>query len=183
LPRRLDAYTGEYEHPGYGTLTITLEEGTLRPRLGTLDMSLTHRHYETFDLEWHELGDQSHIFPLMFLSDPDGDITALTVPLEPSVEPLQFHRLPDARARDPQVLRRLCGTYTMGPIEVAVTQKSDHVLAVTMPGAPPFELQPGRGLRFQVKGQPGITAEFELDETGAVARLVAQPLGVFHPRT
>ena len=40
-----------------------------------MDLSLAHRHYETFDLEWHELGDQSHIFPLMFLSDPDGDIT------------------------------------------------------------------------------------------------------------
>ncbi len=51
------------------------------------------------------------------------------------------------------------------------------------PGAPPFELQAGRGLRFEVKGQPGITAEFELDETGAVIRLVAQPLGIFLPKT
>jgi hypothetical protein len=31
----------------------------------------------------------------------------------------------------------------------------------------------GRGLRFRVAGQPAVTAEFELDETGAVARLVA----------
>ena len=183
LPRPLDAYAGDYEHPGYGTLTITNEAGTLRPRLGTMDLSLAHRHYETFDLEWHELGDQSHLFPLMFLSDPDGDITALTVPFEPAVEPLRFDRLPDAQARDPEVLRRLCGTYVMGPIEIAVTQKSDQVLAVTTPGAPPFELQPRRGLRFEVKGQPGITVEFELDDTGAVVRLVAQPLGVFLPKT
>ena len=83
LPRPLEAYAGEYEHPGYGTLTIAVEGGVLRPRLGTMDLSLAHRHYETFDLEWHELGDQSHLFPLMFLSDPDGDITALTVPFEP----------------------------------------------------------------------------------------------------
>lgn len=183
LPRPLGAYAGEYEHPGYGTLAITAEGDTLRPRLGTMDLSLAHRHYETFDLEWHELGDQSHVFPLMFLSDPDGDITALTVPFEPSVEPLRFERLPDARARDPEVLRRLCGTYTMGPIEVVVAQRGDHVLTVATPGAPPFELQAGRGLRFEVKGQPGITAEFELDETGAVVRLVAQPLGIFRPKT
>jgi len=148
-----------------------------------MDMSLAHRHYETFDLEWHELGDQSHLFPLMFLSDPDGDITALTVPFEPSVGPLRFGRLPDAPARDPEVLRRLCGTYTMGPIEVVVAQKGGHVLTVTTPGAPPFELQATRGLRFEVKGQPGITAEFELDQAGAVVRLVAQPLGIFHPKT
>jgi CubicO group peptidase (beta-lactamase class C family) len=181
--RPLHAYVGEYEHPGYGTLTIAVEGSTLRPRLGTLDLSLAHRHYETFDLEWHELGDQSHLFPLMFLSDPDGDITALTVPFEPSVEPLRFDRLPDARAKDPEVLRRLCGTYAMGPIEVVVALRCDHVLTVTVPGAPPFDLQPARrGLRFEVAGQPAVTAEFELDETGAVARLVAQPLGIFRPK-
>jgi CubicO group peptidase (beta-lactamase class C family) len=183
LPRPLDAYTGEYEHPGYGTLTILLEGGTLRPHLGTLDLSLEHRHYETFDLEWHELGDQSHLFPLMFLSDPDGDVTALTVPFEPSVEPQRFVRLPDARAQDPEVLGGLRGSYVMGPIEVTVALRSDHVLTVTIPGTPPFELQPaGRGLRFLVKGQPAVTAEFELDDAGAVARLVAQPLGIFLPR-
>jgi CubicO group peptidase (beta-lactamase class C family) len=183
LPRPLDAYAGEYEHPGYGTLTMTVEEGTLQPHLGTMDLSLAHRHYETFDLEWHELGDQSHVFPLMFLSDPDGNITALTVPFEPSVEPLRFDALPDVRARDPEVLRRLCGTYTMGPIEAVVALKGDHVLTVATPGAPTFELQPRRDLRFEVKGQPGITAEFELDQTGAVVRLVAQPLGIFRPKT
>ena len=119
----------------------------------------------------------------MFLSDPDGDVTALTVPFEPAVEPLRFDRLPDAQARDPEVLGRLCGSYAMGPIEISVAKKSAQVLTVTAPGAPPFELRAGRGLRFEVPGQPGITVEFELDETGAVARLVAQPLGVFLPKT
>ena len=182
LPRPLGAYAGQYDHPGYGTLTITLDGDALRPRLGTMDLSLAHRHYETFDLEWHELGDQSHIFPLMFLSDPDGDITALTIPFEPSLGPLRFDRLPDAPARDPAVLRRLCGAYVMGPIEIAVALQGGNVLTVATPGAPPLELLPARGLRFEVKGQPGITAEFELDQTGAVARLVAQPLGIFHPK-
>ena len=183
LPRPLAAYTGDYEHPGYGTLSITIEDGTLRPRLGTMDISLAHRHYETFDLEWHELSDQAYVFPLMFLSDPDGDITALTVPLEPLVEPLRFDRLPDSRAQDPEVLRRLCGTYVMGPIEIGIAERDDHVLTATTPGAPAFELQPGRGLRFGVKGQPGLTAEFELDDSGAVDRLIVQPLGIFRPKT
>jgi hypothetical protein len=180
--RPLAAYAGEYQHPGYGTLTITLDGDVLRPRFGTLDLSLAHRHYETFDLEWHELGDQAHIFPLMFGSDQDGDITGLTVPFEPVIEPQRFDRLPDARAQDPEVLRRLCGTYAMGPIEVTVAQQADRVLTITVPGAPPFELLPGRGLRFDVKGQPAITVEFELDESGTVQRLVAQPLGVFLPK-
>jgi CubicO group peptidase (beta-lactamase class C family) len=180
LPRPLDAYAGEYEHPAYGRLSITADGDALRPRLGTMDLSLAHRHYETFDLEWHELGDQSHLFPLMFLSDSDGNITALTVPFEPSVDALRFGRLPDATSRDPEVLRRLCGTYTMGPIEIVVALKSEDTLTVTVPGAPALQLVPGHGLRFEVQGQPGITAEFELDETGSAARIVAQPLGIFH---
>jgi len=182
LPRPLDAYAGEYRHQGYGTVTITAEGETLKPRFGTLKLSLAHRHYETFDLEWHELGEQPHVLPLMFLSDPDGDITALTVPFEHSLGPLRFDRLPDARGRDPEVLRRLCGTYTLGPVELVVAQKSDRVLTVTVPGTPPLELQPGRGLRFEVRGQPGTTAEFDLDDDGAVTRLIVQPFGIFLPK-
>jgi hypothetical protein len=119
----------------------------------------------------------------MFGSDPDGDITGLTVPFELLVEPLRFDRLPDTRAQDPEVLRRLCGTYVMGPIEVVIARREDNVLTATTSGAPPFELQPGRGLRFGVKNQPGVTAEFELDESGAVGRLLIQPLGIFRPKT
>jgi hypothetical protein len=183
LPRPLDAYAGEYEHPGYGTLTISVDGGALQPSLGTMKLSLAHRHYETFDLDWHELGEQAHSFPLMFLSDPDGDITALTVPFEPAVEALRFDRLPDSAARDPEVARRLHGTYVMGPVELVVAQGAGDALTVTTQGGQSLELLPGRGLRFEVKGQPGITAEFELDEAGAATRLVAQPLGVFHRKT
>ncbi|MGA3155908.1 MAG: DUF3471 domain-containing protein [Streptosporangiaceae bacterium] len=97
LPRPLDAYAGEDQHPGYGTLTITLGGGSLQPRLGTMNLSLAHRHYETFDLEWHELGDQSHLFPLMFLADPDGDITARTSssagPTSCTLRPVRRRRL------------------------------------------------------------------------------------------
>ena len=179
----LAAYAGDYEHPGYGMLSITADGETLRPRLGPLDLSMSHRHYETFDLEWHELGDESHIFPLMFLSDADGDITGLTVPFEPSVDPLRFDRLPDAPGRDPEVLGRLTGTYAMGPVEIVIARQGDHVLTVTAPGLPPLELEPGRGLRFGVTGRPAITIEFEVDDDGAVTRLVARPFGIFLPKS
>jgi CubicO group peptidase (beta-lactamase class C family) len=180
LPRPLEAYAGEYRHPGYGTLAISTEAGVLKPAFGTMKLSLVHRHFETFDLEWHELGDQPPIFPLMFLSNPDGDITALTVPFEPSVEPLRFDRQPDTPG--PEVLVRLCGTYAMGPVEVIVARKGDRGLTSSVPGSPPLELLPTRGLRFEVQGQPGLTIEFELDDTGAVTRLIAQPIGIFLPK-
>ena len=71
----------------------------------------------------------------------------------------------------------------MGPIEIVVDQRSDQVLTATTPGAPPFELQPVRDLRFEVKGQPSITVLFEVDvDAGGVVRLVVSPLGVFRPK-
>jgi CubicO group peptidase (beta-lactamase class C family) len=174
------AYAGEYEHPGYGTVSIALDGDTLKPSLGTMDLTLAHRHYETFDLSWHEAGDQPMVFPLTFLSDPDGDVSALTVQLEPLVEPLRFDKRPDATG--PEILGRLCGTYAMGPFELTVALRGERTLTVTVPGTPALDLEPVSGLRFGVKDQPSVTAEFELDDNGAVARLIAQPLGIFLPK-
>ncbi len=178
--RPLSAYAGEYEHPGYGTLTIALDGDTLKPSFGTMDLTLAHRHYETFDLEWHEMGDEATVFPLMFASGPDGDVDGLTVGFEPLVEPLRFGRRPDTGG--PQILRRLCGTYAMGPIEVVVALRGERTLTVTAPGSPPLDLEPISGLRFGVKDRPSVTAEFELDDNDAVTRLIAQPLGIFLPK-
>jgi CubicO group peptidase (beta-lactamase class C family) len=175
--RPQSAYAGEYEHPGYGTISVALNEGALKPSLGTMDLSLAHRHYETFDLEWHEMGDQPVLFPLTFLSAPDGDVSALTVQFEPLVEPLRFDRRPDTPS--PELLRRLCGSYVMGPVEITVALRGERTLTVATPGSPPLDLEPVSGLRFGVKDRPAVTAEFELDPSGAVTRLVAQPLGIF----
>ena len=178
--RPLSAYVGEYVHPGYGTLAVALDGDALRPSLGTMELRLAHRHYETFDLEWSELGEQAPVFPLTFESDPDGDVNALTVRFEPLVEPLRFAKRQDALSEE--VLRRLCGGYTMGPIEVVVALRGERTLTATPPGSPPLDLVHLGGLRFGMKNQPSVTAEFELDGDGAVTRLVAQPLGIFLPK-
>lgn len=178
--RPLSAYAGEYEHPGYGTLAIALDGDTLKPSLGTMDLKLDHRHYETFDLEWHEMTNEPTVFPLTFLADSDGDVNALTVQFEPLVKPLRFDRRPDTPA--PEVLRRLCGNYAMGPFELVIALHGDRTLTAAMAGAAPLKLEPAGGLRFGVKGQPAITAEFELDSDGTVTRLIAQPFGIFQPK-
>ena len=177
--RPLSAYAGQYEHPGYGSITISLTGDVLKPSLGTMDLSLAHRHYETFDLEWHEMTDQPTVFPLTFGSDAGGDVNALTVQFEPLTGPLRFDRRPDTPG--PEILRRLCGIYA-GPFEVTVELRGERTLTATPPGSPPLDLEPIGGLRFGVKDQPALTAEFELDDNGAVTRLVAQPLGIFRPK-
>jgi hypothetical protein len=182
--RPLPAYAGQYEHPGYGTIGIACDADALRPSFGTMDLSLAHRHYETFDLTWHETGNEPAVFPLTFQADPDGDVNACTVQFEPLVEALRFDRRPDTP--DPEVLRGLCGAFAMGPIELTVALRGERTLTVTAPGAPPgsppLDLVPIRGLRFGLKDVPAVTAEFELDDNGAVTRLIAQPLGIFLPK-
>jgi hypothetical protein len=145
-----------------------------------MQLSLVHRHYETFDLTWLEWGDQPTVYALTFQPDADGDISAFTVQFELQVEPLRFGRLQEAQGQE--VLRALCGTYAMGPIEVVVAMRGERTLTLTPPGSPPLDLEPSGGLRFGVKDQPGVTLEFELDGNGAVTRLVAQPIGIFLPK-
>lgn len=92
LPRPAAEYAGEYEHPGYGTLSITEQDGRLVPRFGTMKLALTHRHFDVFDLEWWEWAEDFQIFPLTFLTAPEGAVMALTVPFESAVEPIRFER-------------------------------------------------------------------------------------------
>lgn len=63
--------------------------------------------------------------------------------------------------------------------EITVALRGERTLTVATPGSPPLDLEPISGLRFGVKDRPAVTAEFELDPGGTVARLVAQPLGIF----
>jgi CubicO group peptidase (beta-lactamase class C family) len=182
LLRALEEYAGDYEHPGYGTISIAVSDGGLVPTFGTLDLSMKHRHYDVFELEWHELADQDVRFELIFLTGPEGDVVALTLSLESELPyPIRFDRLPDARARDPQILSALAGRYEMGPIELILARKAETGITVATPGSPPVDLAPGRGLRFKAT-EGGLTLEFVLDDTGRVEKLVAQPLGVFVPK-
>ncbi|MCL2585028.1 MAG: serine hydrolase [Streptosporangiales bacterium] len=178
-PRPLAEYAGVYEHPGYGTLTVTLDGDVLKPAFGTMRLSLSHRHYETFDLRWHERDDPPALYPLTFVSDPDGDITALDARFEASVGPLRFARIPEVPG--PGVLERLCGTYAMGPATVTIALRAGRRLTLSAGRGPALDLEPVRGLRFRVKDRPG-TAEFDLDDRGGVARLVVQPTGIFYPK-
>jgi hypothetical protein len=187
LPRPLAAYAGEYQHPGYGTITITItitaERGTLKPRLGTMDLSLTHRHYETFDLEWHELGGPvpplpAHVpfGPGRRHHRPHGPLRAIG--RAAAVRPATGRRGAGPGGSSPSV-RHL----HHGPNRGSGRPEGRPVADRRNARRPALRAAGRTGLRFEVKGQPGITAEFELDETGTVVRLVAQPLGIFRPKT
>jgi CubicO group peptidase (beta-lactamase class C family) len=85
----LGAYIGEYEHPGYGVVTVTQTNGDLYAEYNTRKLKLKHFHYDVFEGE-HDLGDDVPPYPISFQIGLDGDISSLTIQLEPAVEAQVF---------------------------------------------------------------------------------------------
>lgn len=168
-------FAGNYEHPGYGKVAVTVAGRDLEFRLGDLDLESKHRHFDTWDLKYAPL---QASWTITFVTDADGLISEAVIPLEPELDPIRFRRATDDRLRDPEFLEKLAGTYSheKATIEVEVAGES---LAATIPGEGRVELEPAMGLRFLIKGRPNPKLEFTLDESGKAKELVVQPGGVF----
>jgi CubicO group peptidase (beta-lactamase class C family) len=169
-------YAGEYRHPGYGSVLVSLAGDAMRARYGTLEMAMEHRHYETWDLSLGKLSEAP--IPLTFATDDEGEVTSLSVPFEPSVAPIVFRRQPPAELFEPARLAAFAGDYEMGPMRARVRLQGSR-LAVELAGLPTLTLAPFAGTTFRVDGRPGLKVEFVLAQ-GEVGEMVVQPgVGVF----
>jgi CubicO group peptidase (beta-lactamase class C family) len=85
-------YAGDYEHPGYGRITITYADGTLIWAYRGMSTTLAHRHYDTFELP--EAPDR--LLPdrlvISFATDREGNVASLAAPFEPLVKDIVFTR-------------------------------------------------------------------------------------------
>jgi hypothetical protein len=159
----LNEYAGEYEHPGYGVMSIALNEGGdgLTATYNGLDFKMTHYHYDVFELTYD-------IFDLrmkvVFSTNAKGDIASLALPLEPATPDIEFTRLPSRDLLDKATLERFTGAYDLMGRALSVTLKGEDTLIVSIPGQPDYELTPYKGTQFEVKGLSGINFEFKDDE-------------------
>jgi CubicO group peptidase (beta-lactamase class C family) len=89
----LAAYSGDYDHPAYGVMSIREQDGALHWFWRGLFAPMIHRHYETFELP--EVPDRHTPdgLDITFLTDRDGNIVSLSAPLEPAVKDIVFARL------------------------------------------------------------------------------------------
>ena len=85
-------YAGDYDHPGYGRITITHADGKLHWAYRGLSEPLAHRHYDTFELP--ETPDRPLLdrLAISFSTDREGNIAGLASPFEPSVKDIVFTR-------------------------------------------------------------------------------------------
>ncbi|HEY1348982.1 MAG TPA: serine hydrolase [Ktedonobacteraceae bacterium] len=85
----LEAYTGEYEHPGYGVATIACIDDTLHFTYNDVTAPLTHLHYDIFEV-FIKLA--QYKTPVALTGGEKGKIESLAVTLEQAVRPIVFTR-------------------------------------------------------------------------------------------
>ena len=173
-PLPLAEYVGEYEHPGYGIVTIGRDAkvpgGDLTIGYNGFSAGLPHLHLDVFQSPRDELSefDEARV---QFRTSFEGEVESLRVEFEPAVKPIEFRRLPDKRFKDPAFLQPMAGNYAIGVREWTVRLRSDVVLTLAGRTGAPLELIGARGTRFNVKDQPGLQVEFVPDASGRYTQM------------
>lgn len=170
----LAEYAGLYEHPAYGALEITLADEGLVARYHVADIPLEHWHYNQFR---GTLPFISFNPPFTFQIDETGDITSVRVRLEVTADPITFTRRPAIELRDEAYLEQFIGEYEVPGMTLDVTLK-DGNLILTVPGQPPYTLEPVREGRFNFRDHDGFGVVFSMDDDGdVIGAVLIQPYG------
>jgi hypothetical protein len=91
--RALSQFAGTYEHPAYGTVTVTESQGRLVVRHGTMGQVFEHFHYDVF--QSFATPDTREWTPrqrISFTTGKDGKVESISVPLEPAIADIVFKR-------------------------------------------------------------------------------------------
>jgi CubicO group peptidase (beta-lactamase class C family) len=173
-------YAGSYDHPGYGRMTIIRAGGGLQWQYRGLSAALTHRHFDTFELPDARGGLLPERLVVTFASDREGNIAALSAPLEPAVSDIVFTRVASGDCTDLSFRDACPGNFASGPIEHEVRLDGDGQLTLKSPGQPRYRLVPYRDRTFAVGELDGIRIEFARGPLGAVDQIIFhQPNGTF----
>lgn len=164
-------YSGRYEHPGYGTAEVDIEQRIMR--LGEAEFPLRHRTFETWDatLARHEVTRS-----MTFLADSNGAVTAFEVALEPAVAPIRFIRTIDPALSRADVLAEYAGDYRVGEIE-ALTRVNDGKLEIVVDGEIYTRLRPYRPDVFSIVGVDAQWVRF-VRVDGAITEAIVEPGGL-----
>jgi len=176
-------YAGDYDHPGYGRITITNAEGKLHWAHRGMSEPLAHRHYDTFELPeapGHLLPDR---LAISFSTDREGNIASLAAPFEPLVKDIVFTRISAGDCTNPAFRLRCVGTFSHGAATVVVGQDSDGHLTLTVGSQPTYKLRPYQSRTFLIEEREGFRVEFHVDPHGEIDELIFhQPNGTFVAR-
>ncbi|MBS9525323.1 serine hydrolase [Litoribacter alkaliphilus] len=185
----LREFEGDYTNPGYGKFTVELKNDSLFANAPTQAMWLKHVHYNVFMPYPVENGlpDTLEMSPLRlnFRIGDSGDISALTVKLEPTVDALEFRRKPKEVEVDTEKLKEYEGEYELGGqrIRFYLKENDDSTLYLFVPGQPEYDLLAIDEDAFTLKIVEGFTIRFERNEDEKIQEAVfVQPNGTFRAK-
>jgi CubicO group peptidase (beta-lactamase class C family) len=186
MSHRLAAYEGLYEHPGYGTMDVTLKNDSLFIHTAKQTMWLQHWHYDIFYPFFLEPGEKIDTserggISFRFNTDVSGDIHSFhAFGMEDPKINLEFKKKPKAKPLDKAELEKYTGEYILAGTTIKVYIKGDSTLTVEVPGQPPYELVPVGNHKFSFKAVQGFHVQFEKSEgESASAVTFIQPNGNF----
>jgi CubicO group peptidase (beta-lactamase class C family) len=160
----LTDYAGEYDHPAYGTLKISMKDNALRFDFHKIGLPLSHFHYDRFDSPDDE---EEGKWSINFSTNPQGDVDKATVSLDEGE--VTFVRRP--AKLDEAVAQRLAGTYeTPSGAKFQVVYRPGSGLFIVRVGAPDQKLIPYKGLKFRIPEFADVIAEF-VEEQGQITAL------------
>ena len=124
----LAAYTGIYENPAYGVMTIGLKDNQLQFDFHKMRFAMSRFHYDRFDTPDDE---QDGKWSVNFRTNPQGEIDQAVMSLDEAEA--VFVRKPDAI--DSKLLAQLPGSYeTPSGLKVQVTPAPNGKLSLAVPG-------------------------------------------------
>jgi len=172
----LKDYTGQFEHPAYGIVTVDFDGSTLMGKFNMFEFSLEHWHYDVFqsagDIAFQEL-------KISFHSNFKGDIERLSIQLEPAVDDIVFTRKPADKFSEPDYLSQFTGSYEIGEMTIVVELSENNVLIAIPTGQPVITLVPYKENEFTFKGLSGYSTKFVIENGKCIEMVLHQPNGVF----
>lgn len=177
----LDEYAGDYEHPGYGTLSVRKVDDRLEFTFNDITTPLEHWHYEVFNALKAE-DDAFENMKLQFGNDLKGNVASVSVPFEPAVSNIVFTKKPDAKYFDADYLRKFTGDYDLAGRTVSIDLKGNELLLI-VPGQPPYAMVPDLSGEFVLKVYSEVSVGFTTDSDGnAKSLILKQPDGIIEAR-
>src|SRR5213080_729755 len=160
----LTDYVGDYDHPAYGTLKISMKDNQLQFDFHKIKLPLAHFHYDRFDTPNDE---ENGKWSVSFSTNPQGDIDKATMSLDEG-EVTLVRRAPTLDAATAQ---RLAGTYlTASGATFQVIARPGSGLYVVRLGAPEQKLIPYKGLKFRIPEFADVIVEF-VEENGQITAM------------
>ncbi|HEV7784547.1 MAG TPA: DUF3471 domain-containing protein, partial [Thermoanaerobaculia bacterium] len=168
-------FTGEYEHPAYGVLTIAEKDRALLFDFHKIRLPLSHFHYDRFEtLDDEENGK----WTVNFQTNPQGDVDKALMSLDEAE--VTFTRRVAAGLSSPATLGAYTGAYlTPTGTEIQVVLKEDGSFGLQPPGGLFQVLQPWKPRQFRIKEFSDVVFEFEVKDGKVTALIQRNPSGEF----